>query len=338
MKNTQRGAVAAIALMIVVGLMFVMGGSYVYSKYKKDSADRDLIFSINSSLRAAEPTERALQISADLAWAKTRLQMETTKLNALKTEAALAGGLDQTLRDTYLKVNNAIANKTNFQLQTNTALQTQLTATRAEISAILNNWQSLVTTQNTSALQAAIKKDLPTVQNYLNTLSNTVNSLTPANSGLTQTQITTYQNAVTAATEEVNNAVVTLTTAETTNTTTQTSTNTTTSSGSNTSGSSNTGGSNTGGSTNTQQQIEEQQEIVDQIEEEIQDLEEEQTQVQNEINNGTGDTTGGTTTGTDTTTQTNTSTSGSGSTGEDYVPPPRTTSGGPQLIQGVNPQ
>jgi hypothetical protein len=336
MKNTERGAIAAIALLIVVGAMFVTGGVYVYSKYKEDAAERDLIFSVRSAIRAAEPTERAIQISADLAWAKARLQMETDKLNQLKAEAGLAVDMSAVLKDAYTKVDTAFSVKT-AQIK---IADEQLAFKREQIGQILNNWENLLanpTPENTRKLREALRVELPQVQLYFNSLSTAVNSLTPANSGLTQTQINTYQTAVTEATTQVTTAVTSVTNAETQ---AQTSTSTSGSGSSGNTSSNNTSDSNnTGNDTDDETTVEEQEEIVDEIEDLIEDLEEEQTQVETEIQNQSNGTTG-TSTNSGGNTGTNPGSQGTSSnTGTTYIPPTQNTNtDGPQLIEGINQQ
>ena len=111
--KTTRGFVAG-ALIVVVALMFAAGGVYIYSKTQADQANDNLIESAKQNIQASKPSERALQISADLAWAKTRLQMETTKLQELKIQSATAISLNSALRDTYLKINDAVTGKTDI--------------------------------------------------------------------------------------------------------------------------------------------------------------------------------------------------------------------------------
>jgi hypothetical protein len=322
MNNSERGAIAAIALLIVVGAMFVTGGVYVYSKYQKDSADRELINSAQNSIRSSTPTDRAREISADLAWAKTRLKMETDKLNQLKTDAELAIKANpELLGKTYADIKAALVKIPVIKIP-NAAVNAELSAQKLEVQKILETWQGYLanpTPENIAALQASISTNLNQVNNYIDGLSEAATTLTPGNSGLTQEQITNIQNAVNNAAQQVGTA-----SSNVTSTTTTTSSNTT---GSNTSGSTST-------NTNKGTSVQEQQQVVDDIQEQIDDLEQEQEDVLNEINNQTGGN------GTSTSTDTNTSTSSEETDpGIRYTPPPTTNpEGGPQLIQGINSQ
>ncbi len=264
--KTNRGFVAT-ALLVVVAAMFVTGGLYIYSKTQTDRAKDDLISNAQRDIDASRPTERTLQISADLAWARTRLQMETTKLNQLKQQSVAAQILNSTLRDTYLKINDAITGKTdvlfanarslnpNLRLNTPAAIENRINAARSEITQILSTWQTLVgagsSPQNIQALQNAITSDLPTVTAFLQELATIVNNLTPGNSGLTAAEIIELQVAINTAQEQVTNAATTLTNVI--------------SNPSNNSNPSDTNSNN----------VQNQQNIIDQIQEEIEELEEE---------------------------------------------------------------
>jgi hypothetical protein len=274
--TSQRGFVAT-ALLIVVAAMFVTGGVYIYSKTKQELRENELILAAQEGLQASQPTEQALQLSADLAWARTRLQMESGKLNDLKEQSRVAAILNSALKDTYLKINDAVK----INLATPSKVSTKLTTTQKQITQILDKWQALVaagtSAQQTIALQTAIHTDLPTINSYLHELSAIVNNLTPSNSGLTQQQISQLQTAVTTATQEVVAAANTLTQTETQ-----------VAAQSSSSGSQSNSGTQTSTSEgNTQTQIQNQQQVVNNLQEQVEQLAQQlQQQQQNQNTSG----------------------------------------------------
>ncbi|MES2216368.1 MAG: hypothetical protein V4481_03660 [Patescibacteria group bacterium] len=209
MKNSQRGIVA-MALLVIVALAFITGGLYIYGKSIQHSADDQLIRIAQDNLRAGQAPKTAVELYAQLAWEKARLQMETDKLNQLKAEAIKAAlsdvydGVGKVFDTSEIKVKNKV-------------LQNQIDTVRAQINKIFDSWKALAASGGGegSALHDAIKKDSSNVNVYIEQLKEIIDKLTPGNSGLTQAEIDALKKAIDDAGGAVNSAESDLHNAET---------------------------------------------------------------------------------------------------------------------------
>ncbi len=211
MKNSERGIVAG-ALLVVVALAFITGALYIYGKSIKRSADDDLLRRAQDNLNSGQVPRTALELYAQLAWEKARLQMETDKLNQLKAEAITAA-----LSDVYDGVGR-VFDTSEIKVK-NTELQKQIDTVRAQINKILDSWQTLVAAGGgaSGALHDAIKKDTPNIDVYIEQLKEIINKLTPGNSGLTREEIDALKKGLGEASGAVHDGENNLHNAETGN-------------------------------------------------------------------------------------------------------------------------
>lgn len=188
--NYQRGLVTA-ALIFIVAIIFVVGGIFIYAKYQTQSADDAMLRATEDLIKSGRAPQNASEMYALLAWEKTRLQIETAKLNEMRGLA-----IDAALGEIYDGVDGALS-LTKFN--TNNATGKKLEAIRAKIAAIQAEWKIIRGAggaSTRSAFEAAINKDLASVLAYIDELKQIINTLTPANSGLTQEEIDAYKKAV----------------------------------------------------------------------------------------------------------------------------------------------
>jgi len=212
MKNPTHGLVT-IALLIVVAALFVLAGVYIYAKHTKDNSENALINAAQNAFDSSTPPQTALEFYAEMAWAKTRLQMENDKLAKLKAEAGTSFIIEDALRKGFEKLSLAVFAGTdalfgnaktnpNFIPTTKAAIEISINIKRAEINTILREWQELISSPSggsSSSLAEAIQEDLPQIQEYLDELKDIIDTLTPGNSGLTQAEIDAYKVALAKA-------------------------------------------------------------------------------------------------------------------------------------------
>ncbi len=124
------------------------------------------------------------------------------------------------VRDAYLKIQDAVINKTSLLFQNGTSPNPVITiptdssvtglslnSSRVDMTARLANWDSLM---GSSAIGdqtlAEASNDIAAAKAFINSLASAVNRLATSNSGMTQSAISAYVTAVSAAGTEVNAA------------------------------------------------------------------------------------------------------------------------------------
>ena len=267
-RTSSQSGIVSTALLIIVILAFITGGIYLYSKTTQNDKDQQLLRLAEANLRNKRAPRTAVELYAELAWEKAKLELETTKLEELQQLAVTAA-----INNAYDGVGDFL-NSSKIRV-TDKELQARINAIRDEIAKILAQWKLLSRsgTGSGSAFQEAVRRDLPQVNNYIDELRNIVNSLTPENSGLTQAQIDEYKKAIDDTSGSVNDATGDLAVADTIV--------------SSVTGTGNTGNSNTGTTTTPlPPNVQQQQEVVKQAQQDVDNT-------QNEINNLPPATTGG---------------------------------------------
>jgi uncharacterized membrane protein YgcG len=315
MNHTQKG-VAEIALIIIVAIALLTGGTYVYTKVRQDdrATDAVLIKAQRSLERSSRP---ASEVAAELARVRTSLQVEVDKLELFRsTSFNKTSSYGWALALIQKEISDAVLSKTEdiFKIASiagiDPAMKISLTQDRQQLIALVDAWQALYNKPSgvsQAAVSDALQAVLDAAHDYVESLATAVNSLTPANTNTTPETIQTQQAIVTTVTQTVQHITTTV-------------------------------------DTTTPDQGD-----VQDIQENIQNLEEELVNTSTPPSGNTTGTTGGSsgTTGGTTNTTTGGSGTGGGTSGNTatstytpppYVPPPVVdTSGRPQLIQGSNP-
>src|SRR3989344_4428644 len=278
------------ALFIIVGILFAGGGAYIYNEQIKDSADDRLLSSVRDRINSSRPTMDARQIAADLAWAKTRLRMETDKLSVLKAEAREAQLQFGIFADESTKIRNIITSKTNrfftdamgtnpkiiFQdIDANTIQR--INALRAEVNRIIREGITYV--------------DIPIINTYISELDQIVDSLIP-DEDFTETDKDDFSDIIEQAYQDVGDIVDDFVDDQTddnedtndgdTGTDNQSDSNTQEGSTDNNSDNSDDPIANESDPPSIIDEIQEQLDIIDDLEDEIEELEQIQEQLQQE--------------------------------------------------------
>lgn len=306
MNHTQKG-VAEVALIIIVAIALLTGGTYIYTKVNQEGRATDEVLS--KALRSLERSSRpASEVAAELAQARASLQVEVDKLELFRsTSFNKTSSYGWALALIQKEISDSVLSKTEdiFKLVSiasiDPTIQISLTQDRQQLVALVEAWQALYNNPggvSQGNISDATQSVIDAAQNYVESLATAVDSLTPQNSGTTQQTIDNAEQDVDDVAQEVEDIE------DTVDTTTP------------------------------------DQGDVEDIEGDIQDLEDELDDVTNPPSGGDtgtgGDTTGG---------STDTSGTGSGGTSSTtstytpppYVPPPPVdNSGKPQLIQGSN--
>ncbi|MEK7646705.1 MAG: hypothetical protein AAB381_03375 [Patescibacteria group bacterium] len=310
MKKAQSG-VATVALIVIVGIAFLTGGTYVYTKVRQQDKSADAL--LTSAQRSLERSSRpAAEVAMELAQARASLRIEIDKLELFRSSSFnRESSYGWALALIQKEISDSVLSKTEdiFKLVSvagiDPSIKITLSQDRQNLVTLVEAWQALYTNGqgiSQATISSATQAVLDAAQAYVDALTTATNSLTPENTGTTPEVIDTHQSTVESVSDTVEEAVDTI------------------------------------------DEAEPDQGDVEDIEEDIEDLEEELEETTSGDTGGTGDTTGGT--GGDTSgTGTGTGTSGgdTSTTSTPYVPPPYVpppvvdTSGKPQLIQGSNP-
>ncbi len=196
----------------------------------------DLIASLNSADDAAAlAAARAALAEVSRGLRPEELAADQATLNTASTTLQNARkDTVNAIRDGYVKTQSALlnyadtfftnpqsANPTiNIRVQS-TNFQTVINNKRVLISDIMAKWKAVtdtasIETIDVSNLISMSEEYLGTIKSFMNDLSSIVNDLNPGNSGLTQAVIDTYVTAMNTAQSTLNQAIDSVTTADTT--------------------------------------------------------------------------------------------------------------------------
>ena len=310
---------AEIALVIIVAIALVTGGTYVYTKVRQEDRATDAV--LLKARRSLERSSRpATEVAAELAQARASLQIEVDKLELFRSNSFnKSSSYGWAIALIQKEISDSVLSKTEdiFKLVSianiDPSVKITLSQNRQELIALVDAWQALynkpggVTQASVSDATQAV---LDAAHAYVESLTDAVNGLTPQNSSATPQVIATTQETVEHVSETVQDI------------------------------------------TNTVDTTTPDPGDVQDIQDEVTQLEEELSGATSGTGSGTGTGSSGTTGGTTSTTTGSTGTSGTegGTTGNTtptttstytpppYVPPaPVDNSGRPQLIQGSNP-
>lgn len=177
--------------------------------------------------------------SSELTNAKTKVQIETAKLNELDTRYNAERVAIAQIKEQYLALRNGVIKRTDIFFNNSESnnptillkikdktVEKDINNRRLEITKLLKLWDKKIkdldsgliseSTMTLSAIIAEAKNDFKYVDQYIIKLRTIVSELNPTNSQLQQTQIYVYENIIEASINQVGQLVSNINSIETT--------------------------------------------------------------------------------------------------------------------------
>jgi len=189
-------------------------GDHVYAGETLATADPGTLY---ASLQGARADVQSAQAAIDALGKGATIQTVSVYNQSVST-ASLA--LTTAVRDSYLKVQDALLNKAGILFNNNTSANPTLViqaetyqaglsmnSARVDMTSRLSSWNALLNSSATSAQTIAeATADIAAAKSFADSLSAAVNRLNAANSGLSANVLATYVAAANAVATEVNAA------------------------------------------------------------------------------------------------------------------------------------
>ncbi len=207
--------IAVPTLLTIFGLAVIVTVVYMVGAIRNRERSADDLLNSASNLVNTTGGRSVEQIMADLASARSTLQVEIARLSELRRASGAESVYLSALRIEYgtaedalfknadALFNNARSKNPTIRIGVSSTVQASINASRAHITDILNAWQTLLNGPQTSTTINTIHGYEKALQDYLKQLENLVHGLTPENSGLTPQEIVRYQDDVNGAIDQV---------------------------------------------------------------------------------------------------------------------------------------